>query len=139
MSTTTLHEVDIASFVGLNIDKHLTWKPHIETVNKSIRKKIGIIYRLRNCVPQRILILLYKTLVQPHITYGIEVWGSTYETNLKCILLSQKMALRGITFSSIRTHSKPLFKKLQLLNVYLQLHKLCIGAVSTSFTEALVY
>ena len=90
MSNTTLNEVAVASFVGLNIDKHLTWKPHIEIVNKSIRKKIGIIYRLRSCVPQKILILLYKTLVQPHITYGIEVWGSTYETNLKCILLSPK-------------------------------------------------
>jgi len=34
-----LQEVDVATFVGIHIDKHLTWRPHIEMVNKCIRKK----------------------------------------------------------------------------------------------------
>ena len=122
---TEIVRVDVASFVGVYIDQHLTWKPHIERVNKCIRKKVGVLYRLRQFVPRYILLLLYKTLIQPHMTYGIEVWGSNYEIHMKCLLLSQKMALRVITFSPIRTHSKPIFQELKLLNVY-QLHKLSI-------------
>ena len=74
----TLLKVDKASFVGLQIDKHLTWTEHIKMVNKTIRSKVGILFRLRHFVPQTIVLLLYKALIQPHLMYGIEVWGNTY-------------------------------------------------------------
>ena len=73
-----IKEVNGVSFVGLNIDKHLNWKMHIEKVNANIRKKVGILYRLRNFVPMDVLVLLYKALLQPHLEYGIEAWGNTY-------------------------------------------------------------
>ena len=69
--------------------------------------------------------LLYKCFIQPHILYGIEVWGSTYKSHLNCILLSQKMAMRAITFSSIRTHSSPLFQQLKVLDV-IKLHQFSV-------------
>ena len=62
--------------------------------------------------------LLYKAFIQPHFSYGIEVWGSTYKSNLNCIYLSQKMAMRAITFSPFRTESKPLFQNLHILNIF---------------------
>ena len=77
MGDSKLCEVNVASFVGLQIDNHLTWKPHIQMITSCVRKKVGILFRLRHFVPQNILILLYKALIQPHISYGIEVWGST--------------------------------------------------------------
>ena len=86
-------------------------------VHECIRKRVGVLYRLRQFMSRRVLLLLYKT-------FG-EVWGSNYEKNMKCLLLSQKMALRVITFSPIRTHSQPIFRELKLLNMY-QLHKLSI-------------
>ena len=113
------------SFVGLNIDKHLNWKMHIKKVNANIRKKVGILYRLRNFVPMDILILLYKILLQPHLEYGIEAWGNTYESTLKCLYISQKMAVRAITFSTFLTPSKPIFQRLQILDIF-QLHRLCV-------------
>ena len=121
-----LLEVDKASFVGLEIDKHLIWDEHIKIVNKNIRSKVGILFRLRHFVPQNILLLLYKSLVQPHLLYGIEVWGSTYKTNLNSIFLTQKMAMRAITFSPRDTHSEPLFQKLKILNIY-KLHYLSVS------------
>ena len=82
---------------------------------------------------KKILLLLYKALIQPHLMYGIEVWGSTYKTNLNCILLTQKMAMSAITFSPRGTHSEPLFQKLKILNVY----KLHFLAVSTFIYDLL--
>ena len=47
------------------------------------------------------------------------MWGSTCKSYLNCLLLSQKMAMRAITFSPFRTPSKPLLKKLGVMDVYL--------------------
>ena len=71
--------------------------------------------------------MLCKTLIQPRTTYGIELWGSTYMyvTNMTCILLIHKMAIRAMIFGSILTPSKPLFNELKLQNVY-QLHELSV-------------
>ena len=117
--------MDEASFVGICIDSHLTWKNHIRAVNKCVRRKVGVLFKLRHCVPQHTLILLYKSFIQSNIMYGIEVWGSTCKSYLNCLLLSQKMAMRAITFSPFRTPSNPLFKKLGVMDVF-ELHTLSI-------------
>ena len=41
---TDLHEVDVTTFIGVDIDKHLTWKSHIAKIKLCIRKKVGILY-----------------------------------------------------------------------------------------------
>lgn len=117
ISEAEIIEVDSSLFVGIKIDKHLTWKPHIQMVNKCIRQKVGILFRLRHFVPRNILVLLYKTFIQPHISYGIEVWGSTYKSHLNCILYTQKMAIRTITFSHFMSRSAPLFYELKILDI----------------------
>jgi len=126
LSDTDISEVSVASFVGVQIDNTLTWKHHIEYVNKSVRRKVGLLFKLRYFVPQYILVLLYKCFIQPHILYGIEVWGSSYKSHMNCIYLSQKMAMRAITFSLFRTSSKPLFQNLKILDVF-SLHELAVS------------
>ena len=110
-----IEQVDSASFVGIVFDNHLLWNMHIDAVNKTIRKKIGIIYKLRDFVPKNILILLYKTFVQPHITHGIEVWGSTFSSYL--YFTSSTMDVHAITHSQSMTHSSPLFNTVGILDV----------------------
>ena len=66
-------QVDHASFVGIVgivIDDHLLWKDHICHVNNTIRRKLGALFKLRDFVPKQILTLLYKSFIQPHISYG---------------------------------------------------------------------
>ena len=55
---TEIVRVDVASFI-VYIDQHSTWKPHIERVNKCIRKKVGLLYRLRQFLPRFILFLSF--------------------------------------------------------------------------------
>ena len=41
---TDISEVNLPSFVGIQIDSNLTWKAHIQMIlNKCIRKKLGIL------------------------------------------------------------------------------------------------
>lgn len=126
ISQTVINRVHVASFLGILIDDNLMWKDQIQCVDKCVRRKIGLLFKLRYYVPKRVLILVYKLFIQPHIFYGIEVWGGSYKTHLNCILLAQKMAMRAITFSSLRVSSRPLFISLQVLDVY-DLHKLAVS------------
>ena len=40
-----IQEVDVVSFVGVLLDKHLTWAQHINKVNQTTRKKCGILFK----------------------------------------------------------------------------------------------
>ena len=130
----TLNEVDASLYVGIHIDKYLLWDEHINKVTAILRRRVGIIYRLRHFVPQYVLILLYNAFIQPHVSYGLEVWGCAHATYLKRIYIIQKMAVRAITFSKFRTHSSPLFKKLNILDIF-KLHKFLV----TTFMYKLIY
>lgn len=62
----------------------------------------------------------------PYLIYGNVVWGNTYKTKLIPILNIQKKILRLLTFSPYREHSKPLFDKYKILNIY-QINDFLIG------------
>ena len=63
----------------------------------------------------------YYAIIYPHILYGIEVWGSTFDYLINRIVISQK-CVRMMTFNDgdfIRigplVHTDPLFKNLKIL------------------------
>jgi len=110
-----------ATYLGVTIDPSLTWKSHIDKIKKVISPKVGIISRIRHYVPRSILILLYNTLILPHLTYCVEIWGNAYPTLLSPLLRLQKRIVRLITFSEFYAHSAPLFRQLGIL----ELNNLC--------------
>ena len=63
---------------------------------------------------------LFKSLglIYPFLTYGILIWGNTYEATLKPIFILQKKAVCIITFSKLDSHSSPLFKSLGLIKFF---------------------
>ena len=63
------------NFFGLIINKHLNWNNHIDHISLKISRVIGILTRLRHTVPIDVLLLLYNSLVLPHINYSLLVWG----------------------------------------------------------------
>ena len=80
-------------YLGVLIDKNLSWKYHIDFIVLKISKTIGIISRLRHFIPTPILLNIYRSLIYPYISYGLLVWGQASKTNLNKILMLQKRAL----------------------------------------------
>ena len=78
-----IERVNETVFLGVILDEHLSWKPHILSVSRKISKSIGIIYKYSFCLPKTSLRSLYYSLVYPYLTYCVSVWGSTYQSNLK--------------------------------------------------------
>ena len=70
--------------------------------------------------------MLYNTLLLPHITYGIMVWG--YQGNRLNEI--KKKAIRIITSNRYNSHTEPLFK--QLNNVKTR------GSIKTTAIEILL-
>jgi len=51
-----LQEKDYVKFLGVLIDRNLTWRPHIDFIASKISKIVGTLIRLRHHVPQNILL-----------------------------------------------------------------------------------
>ena len=113
-----LKRINKTKFLGVTIDQNLTWKTPIDNVSKNISKGIGILYQIKHFVPERILYSLYCTLILPYINYGILAWGNACKSHLDKVFKLQKKALRIISNSHYRSHSAPIFKNYNVLNVY---------------------
>ena len=74
------HETDKIRFLGLIIDKHLTFKPHISIITSKISRSVGLFHRLKFYLPPEILKTIYYSLIYPYIHYCIEPWGTTQQT-----------------------------------------------------------
>ena len=100
---------EYVKFLGVLIDKNLTWRPHIDQIASKISKILGIIAKLRHHVPLNTLLQIYRSLIFPYTLNGLLVWGQASQCDLKKILTLQKRALHRIFFSSKRSHAIPLF------------------------------
>ena len=73
---------------------------------------------MRRFLPAQILIMLYNTLILPHLSYCNIVWGNSSAANLNKLHILQKRVVRYITNAERCEHSAPLFKNLDLLNIF---------------------
>ena len=106
-----IERVDEFNFLGLIIDEHMTFKSHANKIAAKIACTIGTMKRLKHFLPTSILRTLYNSLILPHLTYGIILWGK----ELKRINKLQKWALRTIVNAKYNEHTEPILKRLKLL------------------------
>jgi hypothetical protein len=114
----SIKQTSYVKYLGIYIDCHLNWKTQIHNISKKIQRSIGILSKLRYYVTFNILLQLYYSLIYPFLTFGTIVWGNTYESSLKSLVLLQKRVVRIITFSRYDEHTSPLFKNLGLLKLF---------------------
>ena len=105
--------VEQFNYLGIILDKHLSWKFHINTKSQKISKTIGIMCKLKNFLPLHILLTIYNSLILPYLNYGILVWGTQSHKMVKL----QKKSIRVITNSKYNAHTEPIYKTLRLLKV----------------------
>ena len=113
-----IDRVKSTKFLGVLIDENLSRNEHIELVVNKISKNIGILHKAKTILNKNCLTNLYFSFINSYINYGNIAWGSTYQTKLKKIHSKQKHACRIIYKENKLTHSKPLMKDMNALNVY---------------------
>ena len=113
LNSEPLERVSEFNFLGLTLDEHISWKPHVQKIVNKISRIIGILRRLKNILPTPVLITLYNTLILPHFHYGLLNWGFC----MGRLQLLQKRSVRVISGSNYNAHTDPLFKKLRLVKL----------------------
>ena len=70
-------------YLGMIIDDNLAMTSHKKQVCNRLRKAKGALSLVRNYVPYFILRSTYFSLFQPHIQYGLQIWGQNLLQSLK--------------------------------------------------------
>ena len=70
-----LSYMDQCKYLGVTLNKRLSWDIHIDNLCKKLKPKVGIISRLRHILNKNLLNTLYKTIIHPHTDYAITLWG----------------------------------------------------------------
>ena len=109
--------VDHIKYLGMYIDKYLSWNVHINLLSKKLSRANGILSKLRHNAPIETCLLVYYAIFYSHLIYGCNIWGLTSDENLKKIEILQKKCLRILTFSDFNSHTNQLFIDLGLLKV----------------------
>ena len=113
LNGTIIEIVESFDFLGITLEKSLSWKPHVIKISKKISRTTGILSKLKHTLPQHVLLKIYHSLFIPYIDYGLLCWNSKLQELVKL----QKRAIRFITSSKYNAHTEPLFKNLKLLKI----------------------
>jgi hypothetical protein len=101
----TVHNTPIpmqtgVKYLGLNLDQRLTWRTHIKTKRLHLNLKLRSMYWLLGRKSKLSLenkLLLYKCMIKPVWTYGIQLWGCAKPSHTQIIQRLQSKIVRSIT------------------------------------------
>lgn len=90
---------DSAKYLGMHLDRKLTWQKHIWSKRKQLDLKLRNMYWLigeKSQLSHESKVTIYKTILKPVWTYGIELWGTAANSNIEILERFQTKALRSM-------------------------------------------
>ena len=115
IGSATIKRQSQTKYLGIILDEHLTWTPHIQMLQKKMASAVWALSRLRNVASTKTLRTVYFGLVHSKLQYCISCWGASPPSKLLKVKSLQKRALRVICKAPYLTHSEPLFKRQNIL------------------------
>jgi hypothetical protein len=92
--------VETTHYLGITLDKRLTWSPHIDQVRTKTAERMGMLGPLLNResdLSVRNGVLLYKQLLRPMMDYACPAWRSADSTHVRRLQVLQSKCLRLAT------------------------------------------
>jgi len=92
--------VETACYLGVTLDKRITWSPHIDQVRKKTAQRMGMLGPLLNRksdLSVRNGVLLYKQLIRPMMDYACPARRSAARTHVRRLQMLQSKSLRLAT------------------------------------------
>ena len=127
MNGQSLENLDEAPFLGVIIDKKLTFRSHIDNLCSKISKSVGVLYKLSNLkLPKSILLQVYYSLIYSYLNYNPCCYLGTYNTHINRLIVLQKRAIRIISGVSFIEHTEPLFLSNKMLKIH-DIYNLNVG------------
>ena len=71
----TLKETSKAKYLGIIMDRSLSWNSHIDALTKRANQSIASLHRNLSSCPTDIMDKRYKSIVCPQLKYALMVWN----------------------------------------------------------------
>ena len=82
--------------LGVTLDDHLNYCEHISDICKKASKKVNVLVRFRNMVPEKAKLTLYKPVILANLTYCHTVWHFCKAPDARKLEKIQERAVRAI-------------------------------------------
>jgi hypothetical protein len=115
-----LTKTEEVKYLGIHLDRKLTWRKHISAKRKQLDLKLRKLYWIIGRKSQLSLsnkLLVYKAILKPIWTYGIQLWESASKSNLEILERLQSKVLRLITDAPRYVPNAVIKRDLQVLTV----------------------
>jgi hypothetical protein len=120
MSSVDLPQKNGEKYLGVHLDRRLTWAKYIKTKRKQLNlkaKQIHWLLRRRSTLSFESKLLLYKAVLKPIWTYGIQLWGTASNSNIEILLRFQSKTLRCILNAPRYINNHRIHEDLQMITV----------------------
>ena len=77
-----IKRVKKVNYLGVTVNENLTWNEQFKNLKGKIENALLSLRRLKNILPQTKLDQVYKALLESHLRYSDELWGSLSNTKL---------------------------------------------------------
>ena len=124
-----LNQTDKVRYLGLYIDRRLTWNTHVNSKRKTLearRKQLFTLLSRRSRLPLSQKVRVYKTLLQPIWTYACQIYGTAKPSVAARIQRFQSKVLRIITNSPYYVSNETLHTDLRIPyvnDIFLKLYR----------------
>lgn len=86
------YQVEKVKFLGSYLDPKLSWSCQIDHICKKLNSSYFALLKLKHTVTPATLLQIYYSLVYPHLSYNIILWGTATEINR--VFVAQKRTIR---------------------------------------------
>ena len=125
----TLDFVDKVTFLGLTVDRKLTWKHHIDQLIVKCNKDLNLMRMISETTfgaDKKCLVNLYKALILSKLDYGAQAFNSAHKSQLGRLNTIQNEAPRIATRTRRTTPIPALDVEFGVLSLFLRREELIL-------------
>lgn len=115
-----LKHVNTVKYLGMHLDRKLNWKNHIFNKRKQLGIQLHKLYWMLGRTSRLSIqnkTLIYKVVLKPVWTYGIQLWGTTSNSNIEILQRFQNKILRMVVNAPWYVPNTVIHRDLGMLSV----------------------
>lgn len=117
---TRVPKVKAVKYLGMTLDAKLNWKEHVRSKisqAKSVRAKLKMLVGRGSKLSLQNKLLIYKQVIRPIFTYGIQLWACAPRMTVKKVQMYQNITLRTATNAPYYCRNNDLHRDLQIQTI----------------------
>jgi len=113
-----LKQVADFKYLGVIVDENLNWNKQIDTLCKRLGYCAWSLWNLRLYVPESVMLIVYRSLVESVLDYGLTAWGLASNYKIAKIQKLQDKCVKTLAGKNLESFSlDQIYEKFGLLKV----------------------